>query len=52
VAPPELPSEILAAAPESTSIVLIDEVRRVPALLDGIQVVLDARPKRFRFLLS
>ena len=31
---------------------LIDEVQKVPALLDAIQVVLDSKPKRFQFLLS
>jgi predicted AAA+ superfamily ATPase len=33
-------------------IVMINEVQRVPALLDAVQSVLDARPRRFRFLLS
>jgi predicted AAA+ superfamily ATPase len=32
--------------------VLIDEVQRVPALLDGIQALVDAHPRRFRFLIS
>lgn len=52
VAHPELLLEILAAAPDSTRIVFIDEVQKVPALLDALQVVLDSKPKRFRFLLS
>ncbi len=49
---PELLLQVLDAAPKSTRLVLIDEVQKVPALLDAIQVVLDSRPKRFRFLLS
>jgi predicted AAA+ superfamily ATPase len=32
--------------------VLVDEIQRVPELLDGIQVIIDAHPRRFRFLLS
>ncbi len=52
LAHPELLLEILDAAPASTRIVFIDEVQKVPALLDAIQVVLDSKPKRFRFLLS
>lgn len=31
---------------------LIDEVQKVPALLDAVQLALDQRPRRFRFLLS
>ncbi len=52
LAHPELLLEVLDAAPGSTRIVLIDELQKVPALLDAIQVVLDSKPKRFRFLLS
>lgn len=52
LAHPELLLEVLAAAPDSTRIVLIDEVQKVPALLDALQVVLDSTPRRFRFLLS
>jgi len=52
LAHPELLLEVLAAAPDSTRIVFIDEVQKVPALLDAIQVVLDSKPTRFRFLLS
>ena len=52
LAHPETLLEILEAAPASTRVVLIDEVQKVPALLDAIQVVLDSKPKRFRFLLS
>jgi predicted AAA+ superfamily ATPase len=32
--------------------VFIDEVQRIPALLDGVQAIVDAHPRRFRFLLS
>ena len=32
--------------------VLLDEVQRVPALFDVVQVLLDETPRRFRFLLS
>jgi uncharacterized protein len=52
VAHPELLLETLDAAPDTTRVIFIDEVQKVPALLDAIQVVLDASPKRFRFLLS
>jgi len=52
LAHPELLLEILEAAPVSTRVVFVDEVQKVPALLDAIQVVLDSKPKRFRFLLS
>lgn len=49
---PEQLREALDAAPTSTRTVLIDEIQRVPALLDALQVVIDAKPRRFRFLLS
>jgi uncharacterized protein len=52
VAQPERLERELAAAPATTRTVLIDEVQRVPALLDGIQAIVDAKPRRFRFLLS
>ncbi len=42
----------LEAAPPDVGTVFIDEVQRVPALLDVVQVCLDLRPRRFRFLLS
>lgn len=52
VAEPErIERELLAAAP-GVRTVLIDEVQRVPALLDGVQAIVDAHPRRFRFLLS
>lgn len=52
VTQPERLEAELAAAPSNVKTVFIDEVQRVPALLDGIQAIVDARPKRFRFLLS
>jgi uncharacterized protein len=52
VAHPERLETELQAAPPAARTVFIDEVQRVPALLDGIQAVIDAHPRRFRFLLS
>ena len=52
VAHPERLGRELAAAPPETRTVFLDEVQRVPALLDAVQVLLDERPPRFRFLLS
>ena len=52
VAQPERLLRELASAPEETRTVFLDEVQRVPALLDAVQVLLDRRPNRFRFLLS
>ncbi|MFN0205638.1 MAG: ATP-binding protein [Planctomycetota bacterium] len=49
---PERLERELAAAPATTRTVLIDEVQKLPALLDSIQHVIDNNPKRFRFLLS
>lgn len=48
---PEYLISELDARPGARS-VLIDEVQRVPALLDAVQVELDRRPRRARFLLS
>jgi uncharacterized protein len=42
----------LEAAPASVRTVLIDEVQRVPPLLDAVQSTADRYPRRFRFLLS
>lgn len=50
-APERLERELLAA-PSTARTILIDEVQRVPALLDGVQAIIDAHPRRFRFLLS
>ena len=49
---PERLQRELDAAPPSVKTVFLDEVQRVPALLDAVQVCLDDRPGRFRFLLS
>jgi uncharacterized protein len=51
VARPEpLEAELRAAGPDVRT-VFLDEVQRVPALLDLVQVLLDERPVRLRFLL-
>jgi uncharacterized protein len=39
----------LKATPPTTRTVFIDEVQRVPALLDAVQAIVDAHPRRFRF---
>ena len=52
VSEPERLERELLAAPPGVRTVLIDEVQRVPALLNAVQAVVDARPDRFRFLLS
>ena len=52
VARPERLEAELGAAPSTTRTVFIDEVQRVPSLLDGVQAIVDAQPRRFRFLLS
>ena len=52
VTEPERLERELLAAPQTTRTVLIDEVQRIPALLDGIQAIVDGHPRRFRFLLS
>ena len=49
--PERLRDELRAAAPHIQT-VFIDEIQRVPALLDTVQVVLDESRTRFRFLLS
>ena len=52
VAYPERLEHELRATPPHVRTVFLDEVQRVPALLDVVQVVLDEHPDRFRFLLS
>jgi len=52
VAHPERLEAELRGASRTTRTVFIDEVQRVPALLDVLQAVLDSTPGRFRFLLS
>ena len=42
----------LDAVPAGVRTVFIDEVQRVPPLLDVVQSQVDRRPRRFRFLLS
>ena len=49
---PERLERELDAAPPETRTVFIDEVQRVPALLDVVQLFIDQQPGRFRFLLS
>lgn len=49
--PDTLASE-LHGADASARTVFIDEVQKVPALLDQVQVLVDRNPSRFRFLLS
>ena len=49
---PERLERELNAAPERLRTVFLDEVQRIPALLDAVQVAVDRRPSRFRFLLS
>ena len=51
VQPERFERELEAASP-GVRTVMIDEVQRIPALLDAVQSVLDAHPRRFRFLLS
>ncbi|MBI5480948.1 MAG: ATP-binding protein [Deltaproteobacteria bacterium] len=52
VAHPERLEAELRGAARTVRSVLIDEVQRVPALLDVLQAVIDSTPGRFRFLLS
>ena len=49
---PERLEAELKVAPPNTRTVFLDEVQRVPALLDVVQLFLDEQPGRFRFLLS
>ena len=49
--PEKLADELRGAGPEVRTI-LIDEIQKLPPLLDLVQVVLDEQPARFRFLLS
>ncbi len=52
VTAPERLERELAALPAGTRTVLIDEIQKVPELLDAVQVCLDERPRGVRFLLS
>lgn len=49
--PERLQAELDALGPGRHT-VFLDEVQRVPAMLDLVQVLLDAHPGRYRFLLS
>lgn len=49
---PEKLSDELNAAGGGIKSILLDEVQKVPVLLDVVQVILDNHPRRFRFLLS
>jgi predicted AAA+ superfamily ATPase len=49
---PERLEDELRAAPARLRTVFLDEVQRLPSLLDAVQVLLDEHPGRFRFLLS
>jgi uncharacterized protein len=50
--PERLEEELRSAPGSKLRTVLLDEVQRVPALLDVVQVLLDEAPQRWRFLLS
>lgn len=52
IAQPERFEAELRASTPTTRTVFIDEVQKVPALLDAVQVLVDEDPKRFRFFLS
>jgi predicted AAA+ superfamily ATPase len=52
VGQPERFEREMAAAPARVRTVMVDEIQRVPPLLDAVQSLLDAHPRRFRFLLS
>ncbi len=52
VSQPERLERELKAAPPQVQTIFIDEVQRVPSLLDGVQALVDEWPGRFRFLLS
>ena len=52
VSRPERLGEELEATDVKVKTILLDEVQRVPAILDVVQILSDARPGRFRFLLS
>jgi predicted AAA+ superfamily ATPase len=49
---PERLEDELRGADKTMRTIFIDEVQRVPALLDLLQVIIDESPRRFRFLLS
>ena len=49
---PRVFTQILEAEKDGTLDVQVDEIQKVPALLDEVQYLYDAYPGRFRFLLS
>lgn len=49
---PRALEERLAARDESPLVVFIDEVQRLPSLLNTLQAMIDENPDRFRFLLT
>lgn len=49
--PERFERELQGARPGIRS-VMIDEIQRIPALLDAVQSFIDTHPRRFRFLLS
>lgn len=51
--PAELEERLAAKAASATPLhVFVDEVQRLPSLLNTIQVLLDEQPRRYRFLLT
>ena len=49
---PHIFSQMLEADKGSPRVVCVDEIQKVPALLDEVQYLHDAYPRRFRFLLT
>lgn len=50
--PAELEQRLCAVTSEKTQVVFIDEVQRLPSILNTVQALLDEQPGRFRFLLT
>jgi len=49
---PHVFTQILEADSRSPAVVCVDEIQKVPALLDEVQYLFDTHPGRFRFLLT
>jgi predicted AAA+ superfamily ATPase len=49
---PHVFTQILEADNKSPAVVCVDEIQKVPALLDEVQYLYDTYPGRFRFLLT
>jgi uncharacterized protein len=49
---PHVFTQVLEADKSSPAVVCVDEIQKVPALLDEVQYLYDAYPGRFRFLLT